>query len=81
VPSFQGGQISNSEVLVTDRQTDTRVRYGGSTLPKNAPYNKIKADYFTILKNSTAQLLPGSLTNTTTKHISIQIKTIDLNWL
>ena len=34
---------------------------------KQCNLKQIKADFYTILKNSSAQLLPGNLTNTTTK--------------
>ena len=36
--------------------------------------NLQKADFFAILKNSTAQLFPGNLTNTKTKNILAQLK-------
>ena len=37
--------------------------------------------FYAILKNSTAQLLPVNLTNTTTKNILAQLKQINLNWM
>ena len=41
---------------------------------KKGNIKKIKADLYAILKNSTSQLHPGNLTNTTTKNILAQFK-------
>ena len=53
------------------------------TKQKQCNLKQIKDDLYAISKNSTAQLLPDSLTNTTTKNKYAQFKKIKINlkWL